>query len=260
MDAIQYSGLGSGDQSSGLIDTPEAMTTVIDTLVTLPSSPPSLFVDLEGVSLSRHGSVSILQLLVSPSNRTYLLDIHTLGHKAFNAPGTDGKTTLKSLLESDAIAKVFFDVRRDSDALYAHFGIELAGIHDIQLMELATRNPLSSKRYVNGLAKCIEKDISMTTNEQQHWKSVKENGIRLFDPRFGGSYEVFNTRPLSKEIRSYCVQDVKFMPGLWAVYNAKLVSLLWIEKVEKATRDRVKNSQSESFNADGPDMKLGPWP
>ncbi|KAL8653265.1 MAG: hypothetical protein Q9226_003922 [Calogaya cf. arnoldii] len=260
MDAIQYSGLGSGDQFSGLIDTPEAMTNVIDTLVNLPSSPPSLFIDLEGVSLSRHGTVSILQLLVSPSNRTYLIDIHTLRSKAFHTPGTDGKTTLKSLLESDAISKVFFDVRSDSDALYAHFGIELAGIHDIQLMELATRAPGWPSKYLNGLAKCIEKDILLTANEKQDWKTVKENGRRLFDPKQGGSYEVFNTHPLSNEIRFYCVQDVKLMPKLWAVYDAKLVSPFWIEKVDQATRDRVKLSQSESFNANGPHMNIGPWP
>ncbi|KAI4263515.1 MAG: hypothetical protein L6R42_001337 [Xanthoria sp. 1 TBL-2021] len=260
MDPSQYNGLSSGDQPSGLIDTPEAMTSIIDTLVALPSSPPSLFIDLEGVSLSRHGTVSILQLLVSPSDRTYLIDIHTLGSKAFHAPSTDGQMTLKSILESNAISKVFFDVRRDSDALYAHFGIKLAGIQDIQLMELATRNPIVPKKYINGLAKCIEKDVAMTKNEMQRWKTVKEKGLRLFDPNRGGSYEVFNTRPLSEDIKTYCVQDVKFMPKLWAVYDARLTSLSWREKVNQATRDRVMKSQSDSFNANGPHMKFGPWP
>ncbi|KAI4274297.1 MAG: hypothetical protein L6R38_006147 [Xanthoria sp. 2 TBL-2021] len=259
MDPSQYNGLSSRKQYSGLIDTPEAMTSVIDTLVALPSSPPALFIDLEGVSLSRHGTISILQLLVSPQDRTYLIDIHTLGSKAFHAPGTDGQTTLKSVLESNAISKVFFDVRTDSDALYAHFGIKLAGIQDIQLMELATRNLGPPSKYLNGLAKCIEKDVSMAMNEKQRWKAVKEKGLRLFDPNRGGSYEVFNTRPLSEDIRAYCVQDVKLMPKLWAVYNAKLTSSLWRGKVEKATADRVVMSQSASFNAKGPHRKFGPW-
>ncbi|KAL8997098.1 MAG: hypothetical protein Q9169_003534 [Polycauliona sp. 2 TL-2023] len=125
---------GQPSQSSGLIDSPEAITNFIDTLAALPSSAPSLFIDLEGVNLCRNGTVSILQVLVSPGGSTYLIDIHSLGSKAFHTPGVDGQTTLKSILESDAISKVFFDVRNDSDALYAHFGIKLAGIQDLQLM------------------------------------------------------------------------------------------------------------------------------
>ena len=247
-------------QSSGLIDSPEAITQVVDTMIALPSSPPSLFIDLEGVSLSRHGTISILQILVFPHKQTYLIDVRILGFKAFHTPGTDGQTTLKSILEAKDISKVFFDVRRDSDALYAHFGINLAGIQDIQLMELATRNPGMPRKYINGLARCIEKDAAMTLVELQRWRSVKEKGMRLFDPNRGGSYEVFNARPLSEDIRAYCIQDVKLMPKLWAVYNAKLVSPLWKERVANATRERVLMSQSALFNGNGPHMALGPWP
>lgn len=259
MDPSQSKSLSTADQFSGLIDTPEAMTSVIDTLVGLPSSPPSLFIDLEGVSLSRHGTVSVLQLLIFPSDRTYLIDIHTLGSKAFHAPGTDGQTTFKFILESTAIPKVFFDVRKDSDALYAHFGISLAAIQDLQLMEMATRRPTLPKKYLNGLAKCIEKDVSLTLDESYRWKTVKEKGRKLFAPECGGNYEVFNARPMSEDVQAYCIQDVKFMPKLWAVYNAKLTSPVWRGKVEKATRDRVVMSQSASFDGNGPHMTFGPW-
>jgi exonuclease 3'-5' domain-containing protein 1 len=59
------------------------MADLIDVLNDFPTSPLLLYVDLEGVYLSRHGSISILQLLISPGNGTYLIDIHTLGDKAF---------------------------------------------------------------------------------------------------------------------------------------------------------------------------------
>jgi exonuclease 3'-5' domain-containing protein 1 len=62
----------------GLIDTVSAITTLVDTLTKLPTSSPSLYIDLEGVYLSRHGSISILQLHIHPTNTTYLIDIHTL--------------------------------------------------------------------------------------------------------------------------------------------------------------------------------------
>jgi exonuclease 3'-5' domain-containing protein 1 len=111
----------------------------LDTLTDLPTSPSSLYVDAEGIHLSRRDSISILQLLVSPDNRTYLIDIYALGDKAFSTAGATGQT-LKGILESDSIPKVFFDVHCDSDVLFRHFRINLTGIHDIQLMELATRN------------------------------------------------------------------------------------------------------------------------
>jgi exonuclease 3'-5' domain-containing protein 1 len=117
----------------------------------------------------------------------YLIDVHTLQEKAFLTAGTAGKP-LKTILESDKIPKVFFDVRNDSDALYAHFGIKLAGVQDIQLMELATRD--FSKRYLNRLSKCIERDSPMMPGEKQKWESVKE--------------------------------DVQYMPRLWSEYRLKL--------------------------------------
>ena len=68
---------------------------------------------------------------------------------------TNGQT-LRDILETSAIPKVVFDVRNDSEALYSHFNIRLTSVHDIQLMELATR--MLSKKCVNGLSKCIKRD------------------------------------------------------------------------------------------------------
>ncbi|KFY09194.1 hypothetical protein V492_05572, partial [Pseudogymnoascus sp. VKM F-4246] len=166
-----------------IIDTPRAVADLVDTLIDLPTSPPSLYIDIEGVSLGRHGSVSILQLLVLPTNLTYLIDIHILGSTAFTTAGTRGQT-LQSILEDPSTPKVFFDVRNDSDALYAHFSVALAGIHDIQLMELATRP--RSKKFLHGLARCIASDLSLSGPELRRWQEVKERGKRLFAPECGG--------------------------------------------------------------------------
>lgn len=104
----------------------------------------------------------------------------------------------------------------DSNALFYLFGISLAGIHDIQLMELVTRTFL--KRCVNGLSKCIERDLYMGSVEAEKWKRIKDKGKLLFAPEYGGNYDVFNSRPLSEDIRLYCLQDVQFMPRLWNNY------------------------------------------
>lgn len=237
-----------------VIDTCTAVTMLVDTLMDLPISPPSLYVDLEGVQLSRQGTISILQVFALPLNRTFLVDIHTLKEKAFSSAGTKGQT-LRRILESDTIPKAFFDVRNDSDALYSHFNIELSCIHDIQLMELATRT--FSRRRVNGLTKCIERDAPMTIEERTAWSVAKEKGVRLFAPERGGTYEVFNTRPLPKEIMDYCVQDVQFLPKLWSHYSPKLTRK-WSQKLVQATRDRVALSQAASYNGHGCHKTLAP--
>lgn len=86
----------------------------------------------------------------------YLIDVHLLGSQAFEF-GIEPGISLTSILESSSIFKVFFDVRNDSDALHTHFGVHVAGIIDLQVLEYATRRPRGG--FVNGLAKCIEKDL-----------------------------------------------------------------------------------------------------
>ncbi|KAI4858725.1 ribonuclease H-like domain-containing protein [Hypoxylon rubiginosum] len=240
--------------ATSFIDTKEALIVVLDTLEVLPANPPSLYIDLEGVNLSRHGSISIFQLYVLPTKQTYLIDVRTLGSEAFTTPGSDGRT-LKDILESETTPKVIFDVRNDSDALFSHFQIGLQGIQDLQLMELGTST--ARRHYLKGLSRCIEGDLGLDENEVAEWKRIKESGIRLFAPGRGGSYEVFNVRPLSEEIRLYCSQDVQFLPRLWACYDDKLVLQLR-DSVESATRDRVVLSQTADYDGNGKHMALAP--
>jgi exonuclease 3'-5' domain-containing protein 1 len=48
---------------------------------------PTMYIDLEGVNLCREGSLSILTLLIDigiPTVRVCLVDVYSLGSKAFN--------------------------------------------------------------------------------------------------------------------------------------------------------------------------------
>ncbi|KAK2590966.1 hypothetical protein QQS21_011345 [Conoideocrella luteorostrata] len=237
-----------------VIDSQADMSELVDTLQGLPIEPPSLYIDLEGINLSRQGTIAILQVFVRPSGQTYLIDVKELQDKSFSTRGEKG-LTFKDILESESIPKVFFDVRNDSDALYSHFKIHLGGIQDLQLMELATRT--FSRRCVNGLSKCIERDAPFSYTERNAWMQSKERGLRLFAPERGGSYEVFTQRPLPDDIIYYCANDVQVLPRLWTQYNKKLTSV-WKEKVWDASRDRVKLSQSPTFDGKGRHMALGP--
>lgn len=227
---------------------------LLETIYASATDPPSLYIDLEGVNLSRNGTISLMQIYIMPCDTTYLIDVHVLRAEAFTHTTSLGKT-LKEVLEAPSIPKVFFDVRNDSDALYSHYGIKLAGIQDLQLMELATRS--FPKKRVNGLAKCIEHDATMTRAERLAWSVAKEKGKDLFAPERGGSYEVFNVRPLATEIIQYCTQDVQFLPRLWRKYNVKL-SRRWAQRVEVEVLNRIRLSQSRNYNGKGQHMALAP--
>lgn len=242
------------DSKFKFLDTEAAVVEFLETIHDIPTAMPSLYIDIEGIDLSRHGSISILQVYVHPADKTYLLDIHSLQGNAFSTPNSRG-TTLKKVLESNEIKKVFFDVRNDSDALFAHYGIHLAGIHDLQLMELVTRS--YNKKFVTGLGKCIETDAPITFTERDIWKSTKERGRRLFAPECGGKYEVFNKRPLSEGILQYCCQDVEFLPRLWKTYDDKMTPKKrnW---VIKESIKRVNQSHSPHYDGKGRHKALAP--
>ncbi|MCJ1472626.1 hypothetical protein MMC13_001275 [Lambiella insularis] len=239
-----------------IVDSPTAIEVLLNCIEDLPSNPPSLYLDLEGVSLSRHGSISMMQLYVLPANRTFLIDIHILQDDAFRTPNRSG-LTLKSILESESVPKVFFDVRNDADALFAHYQVFMRCVQDIQLLEAATRSS-SSKRCVAGLAKCIEHDLQLSDEAKKAWKARKENGVALFAPEHGGSYEVFNIRPMIQQITQYCTNDVMYLPMLWQLYSQK-ISPQWAERVQQETSKRLLLSKDASYEPSGKDKALSPW-
>lgn len=51
------------------MDTEELLSKSLDTMLTLPTSPPSLYIDLEGIDLCRAGTISILQIYAAPIHR-----------------------------------------------------------------------------------------------------------------------------------------------------------------------------------------------
>lgn len=242
-----------------VIDSVSPLQSVIDEVVQLPTSVPSLFIDLEGIQLGRHGSISIMSLYLAPKKRVYLIDIHKLGTEAFSTLNRKGKS-LKFILESSVILKVLFDVRHDSDALFSHYGISVDGIRDVQLMELGTRK--GPKDFLAGLSKCVEKDSTISAAEKKTWELTKSNTRQLFDPAFGGRYDIFNERPIQPMIVEYCAGDVTLLPDLFNTYNAKLCQSgkkFWELHVLEATKERIKLSQSPSFDGASNTNARGPW-
>lgn len=204
--------------------------------------------------------MTIMVREIGHPNQVYLVDVHILGHLAFETAieGDINGATLKHVLESPTIPKVFFDVRNDSDALYAHFNVHLQGVEDVQLMENASRDPRRSKRFITGLAKCIQFDTGMAAQQMTNWRTKKDEGTKLFDPKLGGTYQVFNSRPITHSIQEYCAGDVLFLPQLRDCYMGKLHGT-WREKVARETLTRISDSQSPSYQPKSESKKFGPW-
>jgi exonuclease 3'-5' domain-containing protein 1 len=60
------------------VDGESSVLHLIGVLKALPRDYPHVYVDLEGIRLSRYGSISLMTLFVPPQNCVYLVDVHIL--------------------------------------------------------------------------------------------------------------------------------------------------------------------------------------
>jgi exonuclease 3'-5' domain-containing protein 1 len=151
-------------------DTP-AVAQLVNLLNRHLTAQPLIFIDLKGVNLSRHRNVSIIQVYYMPIKYTYSINIYIIGNKYFLTPRSNNHT-LKDILKCNNITKVFFNIHNDLDTLYSSYQIKLAGIYNLQLMELATQSFL--RRCINGLPKCIKRNTSLSVQKRSDWVQVKE--------------------------------------------------------------------------------------
>ena len=240
-----------------LVNTTSSIQNLLQTIQTGPIQPPLLFIDIEGVNLSRDGAISIIQILIPPFRSVFIVDVHTLQHLTFstaNPQSSDG-ATFRSALESNNIVKLFFDVRRDSDALFGQFGIRLQGVVDIQLLEFATRPRKGG--FLGGLEKCISLDLGLSVSALTECRRIKEVGVQMFSPEKGGSYAVWLQRPLPKALLDYSVQDVMMLPNMLLVY-AKRLNQAVAAQVHTETLKRVTQSQGPTPFMNGRHMAIGP--
>ena len=113
------------------------------------------------------------------------------------------------------------------------------------------------KHLLSGLATCITKDAPLSEEQVTNWKATKALRSSMFDPKLGGSYEVFNQRPLPKEIVDYCIQDVMILPSLATTYDARL-SRKWRKKADLETARRLEESRKKTYEPHGDHKKFGP--
>ena len=212
-----------------------------------PTIIASVAVDLEGLRLCRHGPIALAQLCLSSDlHTTYVLDITRLGFHAFNTCTFEG-VSLRRIFEDAQIRKCFFDPRNDCDALYHQFSIAPVGVFDLQTAEVALRRSRGlNVRYVQGLFRCLSSQQNFLSDKQREFAQlVNEAGKKLFEPEFGGSYEVFTQRPLHPSILVYASHDVRYLIPLMMSFEQYLSEeqndpMDWIQRILIASQERAE--------------------
>ena len=171
-----------------------------------------LAVDCEGVSLSRKGELTVI--VVATEEKAYIFDVLKLGRAVF----TEG---LGEILEDKSREKLTFDCREDSDALWHQFNVKLAGVLDIQLLEILYRR--KAGRFVsswgtrpgqrtgalvtvNGFRRCIQdylRDADLIRKKDKGVLAIKHD------------QEVWKKRPLSDDLLHYATVDTVSMFPLY---------------------------------------------
>lgn len=239
---------------SQLLDTGERLLTLITEISHRLTQRQLIFIGIEGVDLVRRGPVAIMQMLLPPDPMVYLIDVLVLGREAFTI-GDENGNNLQSVLESTSVPKVFFDVRNHSDALFHHFQIKLQCVVDLQIIEFAIRD--APGRYLKGLVKCLAETSASLPLRSHDWYRKQEAGRRFFDPRKGGSHDVFLRRPLPEAIIEYCERDVLLLPSLLSIYTKRLKKGIAMQ-LPQITIGRVARTHTAKFNGQGRQITIGP--
>lgn len=223
-------------------------------LVTICSAS-TLYIELHGHYLSRHGCPSLIVIRPFPHVDIYVIDIQELGRDAFSARSVFG-LTLQSILENPGIRKCFWDVRNASDALWAHYHIHLQGVTDLQLLENASRQPHVSwgwsKTYVHGLDTAIRLDLQLQPAEAQHEIRLR----RVMAARLPQT--AFRLRPLDTDALAYCANGIRYLPRLHRLYMERIAPR-WLAKAKAETVRRVDVAFAPAYDPLSPSKALGPW-
>ncbi len=234
--------LSLDDDPIQLLDTEEGVARVTERLL---SAGTPIAVDFEGRDLCRSGKLDLMQ--VSDGTRTWLIDVTTLGEKAFSAGA-------RALLESGDVLKVGYDGRADADALYHLHKTTLTNFYDVQIASCRRQDANDGRRdrFVHGLGKSIGVFLRGDPVRTIKMDSIKDAGRKLFAPEWGGSYDVWAQRPLHPVLIEYAANDVSLlleMRRAWERYSPTALNV-------QSSRARLANAVVSKQPAKGRHMAL----
>ncbi len=158
--------------------------------------------------------------------------------------------SLKGVLESEDVTKLMWDARSDNNALLHLFGVRLAGVVDLQLIDVAWRLARGERpASVSGLGWILEKTdrAGLSPAARVEMVTVKRAGQALFVPENGGDYAVWALRPLPVALLQYCTDARTFFSLRAAYADAERAHA---EALGAAVRRRLADSARAAFDAE----------
>ncbi|KAK6395241.1 hypothetical protein LTR65_000711 [Meristemomyces frigidus] len=199
-----------------IIEAVEQLQNMIDTIIRLPmpsTSAPTVYVDCEGLDLGRNGTLGMVNIYIPQADIVYLINVSTLEHQAFSTTaGDQAYRSLKGILEDSSVSKGIFDCRGDSDALYCHYDISVAGVVDIQLLGAATRQA-GQVSGLKGLGTCIRQRLSLSKDDWDRLAELKQWGRWAMEKGVAKA-ESMVEQPVPKKIVEYCTADLVLLSAL----------------------------------------------
>lgn len=210
-----------------VIETPEAFSDAMREL----SRSSSVSLDIEAFCTSgkerQLGTISLLQACSATTPVVYLFDVLTLTKPTFIAG-------IRPLLESTAITKLFFDCRRDVEALSCQMGVKPAKVLDLQLQFTALQWKLKSNSRRSGMTYVLK---SLARIERQYTDSAVQTAMTC------GGRAVWDVRPLPAHFLEYAADDVRHICLLEAHLRQRCDEM----KIPVGSVERLTGSYVDSY-------------
>jgi hypothetical protein len=164
--------------------------------------------DMEGCSLGRNGTTSLLQLSAS-AHEVYIFDVLRLGPELFSV------YLGPLILSNPHILKLCYDCRSDADALFHKHRVLAFGLYDLQIVYTALFQSAKDP-FLKGMLKALQSPGVLHPDEAAAMLRRKlANKKEWSQNRFDAVLQ----RPLAPDFVRYCATDVAYlfrMHQLWS--------------------------------------------
>lgn len=223
---LQHSGEKSPLQNPyELIDTPQTLSRAMKQIGEASSAALDIEAFCTEGSEKQLGAISLVQVCCGGTDPVvFIFDILSLQ--------SDFAPAFKPFLESTHVKKLFFDCRRDVEALSCQMGLVPRGVVDLQLLYTAVQWKLRSVNRRSGMPYVLKQVTGVSRHDS-------DTAVQL--AMTVGNRPVWDVRPLPPHFMEYAASDVWCIMQLAPHLSAQSARLLDADAVERLTAAYVEH-------------------
>lgn len=208
-----------------VVDTSDALESAVQSLRTATS----IALDVEALCTSEKqkqlGAISLVQACSDAKPVVYVFDVLTLTVPTF-------VRTMAPLMSDTAVRKLFFDCRRDVEALSCQMQLTPRGVLDLQLYYTALQWKLRSVSRRSGMTYVLKNVAGI---RRQEGDSAVQTAMAV------GHRPVWDVRPLPSHFLEYAADDVRHTLLLSSALQRHAGGRVPIEAVDRLTSAYVEH-------------------